>query len=144
MKKNITRIRFHVYGEKGKLTKAVIGYNAKGLYLHCSGNVMPCGKETLTVNRKPYDQKQIAKFSKDAFNGNVFGFVQVDIEVPDELYGKFSEITPLFVVQEIPDGSLPEEMKIYKEKTGRATVKGAKKFTRCYEGKKDPFVHGPD
>ena len=136
MKKKITRIRFHVYGEKGKLIKAVIGYHAKGLYLHCSGNVMPCGKETLTVNRKPYDQKQIAKFSKDAFKGNVFGFVQVDIEVPDELYGKFSEITPLFVVQDIRDCSLPEEMKIYKEKTGRETVKGTKELLGVMKAKK--------
>ena len=44
-KKNITRIRFHVHGEKDKLIKAVIGYDANGLYLHCSGNVMLCGKE---------------------------------------------------------------------------------------------------
>ena len=26
--KDITRIRFHVYGEKGKLIKVVIGYDA--------------------------------------------------------------------------------------------------------------------
>ena len=54
-----------MYGEKGKLIKVVIGYDANGLYLHCSGNVMPCGKDTLIVNKKPFDQKRIAKFSKD-------------------------------------------------------------------------------
>ena len=36
--KNITRIRFYVYGEKGKLIKVVIGYDANGLYLYCLGN----------------------------------------------------------------------------------------------------------
>ena len=37
-------------------------------------------------------------------------------------------MTPLFVVQEIPNRDIPEEMKIYKEKTGRKTVKGTKKL----------------
>ena len=45
----------------------------------------------------------------------MFGFAQVDIEVPDKLYDKFSEMSPLFVVQKIPDRDIPEEMKIYKD-----------------------------
>ena len=60
--------------------------------------------------------------------GKDFGFAQVDIEVSHEIYDKFSEMSPLFVVQEIPDHYIPEEMKIYKEKTGRKTVKGTKKL----------------
>ena len=51
---------------------------------------------------------------------------------------------PLFVVQEIPDRDIHEEMKICKEKTGRKTVKEIKKVTRCYEDKKDPFIHARD
>ena len=73
---------------------------------------MPCGTETLIVNNKLFDQKRFPKFSKDDSKEKVFGFVQVDIEVPDELYDKFSEMTPLFVVQEIPDRDIPEKMKI--------------------------------
>ena len=42
--KDISRIRYHVYGEKRKLTKSVIGYDLNSLYLYCSGDVMPCGK----------------------------------------------------------------------------------------------------
>ena len=42
--KDITRIRSHVYGEKSKLTKGIMGYDAKSLYLSCSGDVMPYGK----------------------------------------------------------------------------------------------------
>ena len=76
---------------------------------------MPCGKEMLAVNRKLYDQKRIAKFSKNDLKRKVFGFAQVDIEVPDKLYDKFSEMSPLFVVQKIPDRDIPEEMKIYKD-----------------------------
>ena len=48
---------------------------------------------------------------------------------------------PLFVVQEIPDCAIPEEMKIYKEKTERKTVKGTKKLLGVMKAKKDPFVH---
>ena len=55
--KDTTRIRSHVYGEKSKLTKGVIGYDANVLYLYCSGDIMPCGKDTLVVNKKPFDQK---------------------------------------------------------------------------------------
>ena len=54
--KDITRIRSHVYGEKSKLTKGVIGYDANSLYLYCSGDIMPCVKDTLVINKKPFDQ----------------------------------------------------------------------------------------
>ena len=66
--KNITRIRFHVYGEKGKLTKGIIGYDANALYPFSAGNVMPCGKGSLVVNKKPFDQK--GTFSRDIFMGS--------------------------------------------------------------------------
>ena len=93
--KDITGIRSHVYGEKSKLTKAIIGYDANSLYLYYQVDVMPCGKGTLVVHKKPFDQKRTAKFSKDVLKGKVFGFAQVDIEVPDELYDKFREMSPV-------------------------------------------------
>ena len=55
--KNITRTRFHVYGEKGKLTKGIIGYDANSLCLYCSGDVKPFGKDTLVVNKNSFEQK---------------------------------------------------------------------------------------
>ena len=124
--KDITRIRSHVYEEKSKLTKGVVGYDANALYLYCSGDIMPCGKDTLNVKKKPYDQKRMAKFSEDVLKGKVFGFAQVDIKVSDELYDKFSEMSPLFVDQEILDRNIPKEMKIYNEKTGRKTEENKK------------------
>ena len=74
--------------------------------------------------------------SKDVLKGKVFGFAQVDTEVPDELYDKFSEMPPMFVAQEIPDCYISEEMKIYEEKTGRKTVKGTKKLLGVMKAKK--------
>ena len=61
-----------MYGEKRKLAKGVIGYDANCLCLYCSGDVMPCGKDMLVVNKKLFDQKRIAKFSKDILKGKVF------------------------------------------------------------------------
>ena len=73
----------------------------------------------------------------------MFGFAQVDIEVTDELYDKFSEMSPLFVVQEIPDQYIPEEMKIY-GKSFKKNSEEHKKIAGCYESKKDSFVHAPN
>ena len=70
--KDITRIRLHVYGEKRRLTKGNIGYDANALYLYCSGDVMPCGKDTLVVNKKPYGQKKNCKIFKGCFKRKSF------------------------------------------------------------------------
>ena len=121
------------------MTKGVIDYDANSLYLYCSGDVMPCYKDTLVLNKKPFDQKRIAKLSKEVLKGQVLGFAQVDIEVHDELYDKFSEMSPLIVVQEIPDRHITEEMKIYEEKTGRKTVKETKKLLDVMKAKKILF-----
>ena len=43
---------------------------------------------------------------------------------------------PLFAVQEIPDCAIPEEMKMYKEKTGRKTMKGTKYLLGVMKAKK--------
>ena len=69
--KDITHIRSHLHGEKSKMTRAITGYDANSLYLYCSGDVMPCGKGSLVVNKKPHDQKRIAKFSRDVLKGKV-------------------------------------------------------------------------
>ena len=125
-----------MYGERRKLTKGIIGYDLNAFYLFSAGNVMLCGKDTLVVNKKPFELKRIVKLSRSVLRRKVFGFVQVDIEVPDELYDTFSEMSPLFVVQEIPDCAIAEEMKIYKEKTGRKTVKVTKKLLGVMKAKK--------
>ena len=36
-------------------------------------NIIPCGKDTLVLNEKPFDQKRIAKCSKDVLEGKVLG-----------------------------------------------------------------------
>ena len=62
----------------------------------------------------------------------MFGFAQVDIEVPGELHEKFSEMSPLFVVMEIPDEQIPDYMHEYLKKTGRKRIP-----VWCDESEKD-------
>ena len=61
----------------------------------------PVAKTRWLRKKKPFDQKRIVTFSRDVLKGKVFGFAQMHIEVPDELYDKFSEMATLFIVQEI-------------------------------------------
>ena len=83
-----------------KKAKSVIGYDANSLHPYCSVDVMLFGKGRLVVNKKLFDQKRSAKFSKDVLIGKCFGFSQVDIELPDELYDNFSKMAPLFVTRD--------------------------------------------
>ena len=43
--------------------------------------------------------------------GELFGFLQVDIYVHNELLEKFSEISPLFIIDEVPENQISHHMK---------------------------------
>jgi hypothetical protein len=45
---------------------------------------------------KHISEYNIKDLIKDILNEKLFGFVEVDIKVPDELYDKFSEMSPIF------------------------------------------------
>ena len=138
--KDITRIRSHVFGEKSKLTKGVLGYNTKSLCIYCSGDAIVDGQDTLVVNAKLFDQNRIAKFSKDVLKVKSFGFEQVDIDVPDELYDKFSEMAPLSLFKR-PDCNIPQEMNMYIRKKLVEKQWKKQKVTGCFEIKKNLSVH---
>ena len=42
------------YGEESKLAKKILGYDANLLYLYCSGDVIPYGKETACCSRDTF------------------------------------------------------------------------------------------
>ena len=131
----VTKIRSHKYDD-ARTCGGVIGYDASLLYLYCLGLWMPCGKDTLVINRRPHEEKRIKKFCRSVLRGKVFGFAQVDIEVPEDLYETFEEMAPLFVLKEITDSEIPEHMRRYKEETGRKTVKGTKKLCGVMKAEK--------
>ena len=60
--------------------------------------------------------------------GELFGFLQVDIHVPNELIDKFREFCPLFVVDTIPEELIPRHMKEYQERTRREKIQGTRKL----------------
>ena len=76
-----TTIRPHKYKNPENCVR-IVGYDANGLYLSCSGQEMPCGKEECIAIENPSDPKFIKKIYKDILAGNLFGFCQVDIHVP--------------------------------------------------------------
>jgi hypothetical protein len=68
---------------------------------------MPTGKHE---HIKTYDLKQL---KRNILNNDLFGFVQVDIETPEELKEKFSEITPIFKNAEIKFEDIGKYMQNY-------------------------------
>jgi hypothetical protein len=84
--------------------KKNIGYDANASYLWAIAQEMPTGKHE---HIKIYD---LNRLKKDILFVQVFTekryiicsrFVQVDIETPEDLKEKFSEMTPIFKIAEI-------------------------------------------
>ena len=105
MKRNIAggpSIIFNRYAETDKtylrqnpdkVVKKIIGYDANALYLWCIGNDMPCGRMTM------YDAPP--SIVEDIKADRIFGFLECDIETPEELKDHFSEMCPIFKNAEI-------------------------------------------
>ena len=90
--KNKTKIKRPVYennewreGTEGKTVKNIVGFDANALYLWCLGQEMPCGELKVV---KTDDMKYV-------YDEKFFGFLEVDIEVPKQLYNYFAELPPI-------------------------------------------------
>ncbi len=68
---------------------------------------MPTGKHELIIS---YDLKQL---KKDILKNGLFGFVQVDIETPEDFKEMFSEMTPNFKNAEIQFEDIGGHMQSY-------------------------------
>ena len=143
----VSRIRSHRYsdsaagkaGEAGaklradaKTCRAVLGLDANSLYLYCSGQEMPCGKEKVFST----DSEEKDELIQNVLNDKLFGFFQVDIEVPEQLLDKFSEFSPLFILSEVPEDQIPQHMHAYKINTGRKKIKNNKKLLGVMKAEK--------
>ena len=127
----VSQIRSHIY-EDAKTCRAVLGLDANSLYLFCSGQEMPCGKEKVFSTNPEEKDKLIQNVLNDKF----FGFFQVDIEVPEQLMDKFSEFSPLFILSEVPEDQIPQHMQDYKINTGRKKIKNNKKLLGVMKAEK--------
>ena len=128
----VSKIRSHIYSEKAKTCRSVQGLDANSLYLFCSGQEMPCGKEKVFKCNLGEKDEIILK----VLNDELFGFFEVDLEVPDQLRDKFSEFCPLFVISEVPEEQIPQHMKDYQINTGRKKTKNNKKLLGVMKAEK--------
>ena len=115
-----------------KTCRAVIGLDANSLYFFCSGQEMPCGKEKV-FQANPEEKD---KLIQNVLNDKLFGFFQVDIEVPEQLLDKFSEFSPLFILSEVREDQIPQHMQDYKINTGRKKIKNNKKLLGVMKAEK--------
>ena len=129
----VSQIRSHIYSEAdAKTCRAVLGLDANSLYLFCSGQEMPCGKEKV-FQANPEEKDELIQ---NVLNDKLFGFFQVDIEVPEQLLDKFSEFSPLFILAEVPEDQIPQHMRDYKINTGRKKIKNNKKLLGVMKAEK--------
>ena len=129
----VSKIRSHIYTHSdAKICRSVQGLDANSLYLFCSGQEMPCGKEKV-FHCDPEEQDEIIQ---NVLNDKLFGFFEVDIEVPEQKRKRFSEFCPLFVISEVPEEQIPQHMKDYKINTGRKKIKNNKKLLGVMKAEK--------
>ena len=135
----ISKIRSHISSDSeagaaaaAKTCRAVLGFDANSLYLYCSGQEMPCGKEKV-FQANPEEKD---KLIQNVLNDKLFGFFQVDIEVPEQLQKRFSEFSPLFVISEVPEDQIPQHMQDYEINTGRKKIKNKKKLLGVMKAEK--------
>ena len=137
----VSKIRSHIYrGADAKTCRSVQGLDANSLYLFCSGQEMPCGKEKVfkcNPEAKPeQSSEEQDELIQNVLNDKLFGFFQVDIEVPEQLREHFSEFSPLFVISEVPEYQIPQHMQDYKINTGRKKIKNNKKLLGVMKAEK--------
>ena len=129
----VSQIRSHIYSRAdAKICRSVQGLDANSLYLYCSGQEMPCGKEKV-FHCGPEEKDKIIQ---NVLNDKLFGFFQVEIEVPEQLRNYFSEFSPLFILDEVPEEQIPQHMKDYQINTGRKKIKNNKKLLGVMKAEK--------
>ena len=136
----VSKIRSHIYSEKAKTCRSVHGLDSNSLYLFCSGQEMPCGKEKVfkcnTEAKPEQSSEEKNEIIQNVLNDKLFGFFEVDIEVPEQKRKRFSEFCPLFVISEVPEDQIPQHMKDYKINTGRKMIKNNKKLLGVMKAEK--------
>ena len=103
---NITYIR-----NGKKLCKSVKGFDANALYLWALSQLMPTGE----CNK--YIPKNKEDVIKAILSGTLFGFVKLNLTVPEHLKAKFAEMSPIFKNAKIEEKHLSEHMKPHAQKS---------------------------
>ena len=128
-----TKIRSHQH-EDAKPTKRILGYDANSLYPSTMMKEMPCGEGVVTTYANPEAAARV--FPTALSSGEWFGFAEVDIEVPEELWSEFEEFPPLFINRSVPDNLVPQHMHDYLQTSGRKRFPEQKKLLGVLSAKK--------
>ena len=120
-----TRIRSHKY-DLARIVKRILGFDANSLYPSTMAKDMPCGKEFVEHYEDPV---QAAKeLIPRMYSKRWFGFAEVDIEVPRDLWEKFEEFPPIVINQSVGAEGIPQHMKDYLAKSKRVLIPDQKKL----------------
>ena len=111
-----TRIRSHQY-EDARVCRRILGYDANSLYPSTMMKEMPCGPGFVKSYDNPEAYARV--FPQFLWTEEWFGFAEVDIEVPEELWPEFEEFPPLFINRGVPDSEVPQHMHDYLQQSGR-------------------------
>ena len=120
-----TRIRSHKY-DLARLVKRFLGFDATFLNPSTMAKEMPCGKEFVEHCEDPVQAAQ--DLIPRMYSKRWFGFAEVDIEVPRDLWEKFEEFPPIFINQSVGAEGIPQHMKDYLAKSGRSFLPDQKKL----------------
>ena len=131
-----TRIRSHKY-DLARIVKRILGFDANSLYPSTIAKEMPCGKETVVHYEDP---EQAAKeLIHRMYKWKWFGFAEVGIEVPRDMWEEFDKFPPIFINQSVGEEGFPQHMKDYLAKSGRARDR-ARDATSKEERTEVPFL----
>ena len=128
-----TRIRSHQY-EAAKVCRRILGYDANSLYPSTMMKEMPCGPGFVKSYDNPEAYARV--FPQFLWTEEWFGFAEVDIEVPEELWPEFEEFPPLFINRGVPDSAVPQHMHDYLQQSGRKRFPEQKKLLGVMSAKK--------
>lgn len=117
---------------KGKPVKKIVGFDANALYLWALSCDMPCGNLKKTVIDSLEEERSLIA---DVKSGKFFGFLEVDLNVPVNLYDKFSEFPPIFKNDTITSDKLGVYMTQLRSKLKKPMPeKGERKLISSFTG----------
>ena len=128
-----TRIRSHQYDD-ARVCRRILGYDANSLYPSTMMKEMPCGPGYVKSYDNPEAYARV--FPQFLWMEEWFGFAEVDIEVPEELWPEFEEFPPLFINRGVPDSAVPQHMHNYLQQSGRKRFPEQSKLLGVMSAKK--------
>ena len=121
----VTKIRSHKEAEP-KTCKKILGYDANALYLSTMLTEMPCGQSIVRHYSNHEDLREAVFLTERVKKETWFGFAEVDIEIPQNLWPKFEEMCPFFYNKKVSEEVVPQHMLDYLKHTGRKRGDGKK------------------